>query len=528
MNPSQRISLNATATYARAVFAAGLALFSSRWVLNALGQTDFGLFSLVGSIIGFVTFLNIVMASSTGRHFAYSIGQGDPAEVNRWFNAALGIHLGLAAGLVLIGLAAGEYVVAYVLTIPAERLPACRWVFRVSLLSAFTSMASIPFIAMFNAQQHIAELAVWGTLQSIFTFTLAYILTHVSGDRLLFYAVGMVIILVLIHSAQIVRAVTVFRECHIVYRLWFDGRRFKDIVSFAVWNLIGIFGGTLRGHGSAVLLNLYFGPRVNAAYGIASQVSSQTDQLAAAMLGALSPEITASEGRGDRARMINYSLRACKFGSILIMLFAIPVMAEMDYILNLWLGEAPPYTAPLCQLILCTFLVDRLSAGYMLAVNAHGRIAGYQATVGTSLLLTLPLAWFFLWMGLSPTSMGVAFVITMIGCTLGRVLWARHLFRVPVRRWLSDVILPCALVMLAATLAAVVPCWLLPSSFLRLALTAVAGIAVTLLTTWFLALDPGECAFVRQNTQRLWSKIRRRRNGGAGPLPPRPEGKETP
>ena len=528
MNPSQRIAFNATATYARAVFAAGLALFSSRWVLNALGHTDFGLFILVGSIIVFITFLNVVMAGSASRHFAYSIGQGDSAEVNRWFNTALSIHLCLAVGLVLIGWPIGEYVIARILNIPAERVPSCLWVFRVSLISAFTSMASIPFVAMFTAQQHIAELSVWGMLQSVLTLTLAYILTRVSGDRLLFYAAGMVAIILLIQSAQVFRALAVFRECRIVCRQWFDRNRFKHILSFAAWNLIGSFGGILRNQGSAILLNLFFGPSLNAAYGIANQVSGQTNQLSAAMIGAFSPEITASEGRGDRARMINLSLRACKFGAILAMLFAIPLMAEMDYILNLWLRQPPPYTALFCQLILCTFLIDRLSAGYVLAVQAHGRIAAYQATLGTILLLTLPLAWLFLKLGYPPTSVGIAFVITMTACSFGRVLWGRRLFGLRVRRWLRAVVLPCAIVALAATFAALAPRWLLSSSFLRLALAAVASIAASLLTTWFLALDPGERAFVGQNTRRLWSKIRRRGDDVASPPPPRPAGKETP
>lgn len=507
MKPSQRIVLNTATTYARSVLAAGLALFSIRWVLSALGQTDFGLFSVVGSIIFFITFINSVMAGSAARHYAYYIGQGDSAEVNRWFNAALCIHLCLAAVLILIGWPVGECVIARILTVPADRMSSCLWVFRVSLISAFVSMVSIPFVAMFVAKQHISELAVWGMLQSILIFTLAYILTRASGDRLLFYAIGMVAILVFIQSAQTLRAVAVFRECSIGRHLWSDKRRQKKLFSFASWNLIGSLGGTLRNHGSAILLNLFFGPKVNAAFGIANQVTGQANQLAASMIGAFSPEITASEGRGDRARMISLSLRSSKFGTILVMLFAIPLIAEMDYILNLWLREPPPYTILLCQLMLGTFLIDRMSAGYMLAVQAHGKIAAYQATVGTTLVLTLPLAWLFLKLGFAPTSVGVAFIITMAVCSFGRVLWGRHLFGVPVHNWLASVVFPCGFVAVIATLAALAPGWLLPPSFVRLALTSAASIAASLFTAWFLALDRRERDFLVQNTRRLWGKI---------------------
>jgi O-antigen/teichoic acid export membrane protein len=507
MNPSHRIVLNTAATYTRSVLGAGLALFSSRWVLSGMGQSDYGLFSVVGSIIVFITFLNSVMAGSAARHYAFSIGQDDPTEVNRWFNAALSMHIVLSTVLVLMGWQIGEYVIANVLTIPTDRLSTCLWVFRISLISAFVSMLSIPFIAMFTAKQRVADLAVWNMLYSLMTFVLAWFLTRVTGDRLLFYAGGMVGIIVFIQFAQILWALAAFRECRIHYHQWLDKHRFKEIFSFASWSLIGNLGMLLRNQGSAILLNIQFGPRVNAAYGIASQVSSQTDQLAAAMVGAFSPEITTSEGRGDRTRMLSLSQRASKFGTILVLLFTIPLMAEMEYVLKIWLSDPPLHTAMFCRLILATFIIDRLSVGNMMAVIACGKIAAYQATVGTCLILTLPLAWIFLKLGAPPTSVGVAFVITMIAVSAGRVLWVRQLFGVPISQWIGTVVLPCGIVASAATLAALTPRLLLPTSFTRLVGVIVTSIIVSLLTAWFFALDRNEREFFRQNLRRLLSKI---------------------
>ena len=503
---NQRIAANTIATYTRSVFSVGLALFSSRWVLNALGQTDYGLFSVVGSIIVFITFLNSLMANSAARYYAYHIGQCDSTEVNRWFNTALSIHLCLAVLLIFIGWPVGEYVVAHVLTVPDGRVAACLWVFRISLISAFASMLSVPFVAMFTAKQLITELAAWGILQSTLTFTLAWLLRHASGDRLLFYATGMVIILVFVQSALIFRAMIVFNECKIICRQWLDCHRFKGILSFTTWNLIGWTGVLFRDQGSAILLNLFFGPSVNAAYGIASQVSSQTNQLSSAMVGAFSPEITASEGRGDRARMLALSQRAGKFGTILVLLLAVPLIAEMDYVLKLWLRVPPPYTALFCQLMLGTFLIDRLSTGYILAAQAHGKIAVYQVIVGMSLLLTLPLAWTLLKFGFAPTSIGIAFIATMILTALGRVLWGRHLLGMPISRWWTAVVLPSILVALIATATALTVSWTLPYSFRRLIFVTAASTAATLVTTWFLALDFKERKFIGQNVRRVFNK----------------------
>jgi O-antigen/teichoic acid export membrane protein len=507
---NRRLALNTAATYTRSVIAIGFALFSSRWVLNALGQTDFGLFSVVGSLILFITFLNNLLSGSTARHYAFSIGQGDPAEVNCWFNASLSIHLCLALALVLAGWPIGQYVVAYVLKIPPARLDACLWVFRISLASAFASMLSVPFVAMFTAKQHISELAAWGIVQSALAFTLAFLLRYAPGDRLFFFAAGTVAIIVLVQAAQILRALRVFEECRVDCGKWFDRDRLREIFSFAGWNLFGWAGVLFRDQGSAILLNLFFGANVNAAYGIASQVSTQTNQLSAAMLGAFSPEVTACEGRGDRERMLSLSQRASKFGTILVLLFAVPLIVEMHYVLKLWLGTPPPYTELFCQLILAAFLVDRLSVGYMLAVNAHGRIAGYQATVGTILLLTLPLSWVFLKLGLAPTSIGVAFICTMTVTSLGRVLWGRRLFGIPVARWFGSVVWPCALVALLSTAAALVPYCLLPSSFARLALVTAASALGSLLVSWYLALDDPERGFVAESARKFSSRLGRR------------------
>ncbi|MFH2044521.1 MAG: oligosaccharide flippase family protein [Pseudomonadota bacterium] len=503
MTPAQRIIFNTIAVYTRSLIAAGLALFSSRWVLNALGQTDYGLFCLVGSLIIFVAFINNVMASSAARHFAYAIGQGNIGEVNKWFNAALSTHLIIPILLVLLGWPIGELCIRRFLTIPPERIQACVWVFRFSLVSASTGMASAPFIAMFRAKQNIAELSIWEMLQAVLAFTIAWLLTQVSGDRLLFYAIGMVIVNIFVQAVQVCRSLFIFRECRIKYDYWFDFKRFKEIFNFASWSFIGILGGLLRNHGSNILLNLFFGPKANASYGIANQLSTQTGNLATAMFAAFSPEITASEGRGDRARMIALSHRASKFSTILVLLFAIPLIVEMHYILKLWLLEPPIHTALFCQLMIVTFLLDRLTAGYMSAINAYGKIAGYQATLGTILILTLPLAWLFIKLGYPPTSVGVAFVITMTICSYGRVLWLRHHLGVPIYKWLKVVVRPSLIVAVASITMAHIPRYIMPTSLLRLALVFFFSAFTVMLVTWFFGTDAQERVFIVESWRRV-------------------------
>lgn len=422
------------------------------------------------------------MAGSAARHFAFAIGKGDTDDVNRWFNTSLSIHLGLPTLLIGIGWSIAEYAIRHWLTIPPERIDACVIVFRISLIGAFVNMAAIPFIAMFNATQRITEVAMWAMLRHILILLLAWLLLRAPNDRLIVYATGMVSIHALEPVIMATRAFLIFPECKLNRHEWFNQKYFVELLGFASWTLIGRIGGVLRNQGTGVLINLYFGPVVNASYGIANQVSYQAVNLSAALLSAISPEVTAREGRGQRERMLDLSVQASKFGTLLVMFVGIPFILEAEYVLDLWLVNPPPYAASLCQLMMVTFIVDKLGGGYMLAVNAHGKIAAYQVTVD-GLLLTAPvLFWILFVLGLSPLSSGVAFIFTQSLCSIGRVLWVRHFFDVPFMQWLTRVVSPCSLVAISVCAAALMPRLYMSPSFTRLLVICFLSSIAMLLT----------------------------------------------
>lgn len=508
MSSSYRLVINIFATYARSIISLALGLFSSRWILSTLGESDFGLFGLLGSIILFITFLNTIMASSAARYFAYSIGEGKIDEVRKWFNSALSVHVCFAIILITIGWPIGEYVISHVLTIAEGRMNAALWVFRISLASGFINMISVPFVGMFTAKQRITEMTIYGIVQTQLLFMLAYFLNQIAGDHLIIYAIGMSGIVIFIQLIIIFRASTLFSECQLVFNNWFDYKRISQIATYAVWSLIGTLGSTLRDQGTALLLNLYFGTKVNAAYGISNQVSAATNQLSAAMMSAISPEITTSEGQGDRKRMLLLAERANKFGTILVILFAIPLLIEMDYVLSIWLKTPPLHTALFCKLILAMFLIDRLTNGYMLAIQAHGKIAAYQATVGGFQVLTLPLAWLFIKLGHPPTSVGIASIITMVFCTCGRVLWMKHLLDVSVGSWFRKTLFPCITITIISSLVGLLCHQFISNPFLRLIQVGILTFMTSSLISWQFALPIEEQTFFKENSERLWAKMR--------------------
>ncbi|NLF86606.1 MAG: hypothetical protein GX571_10940 [Lentisphaerae bacterium] len=511
MTGSQRIALNALATFSRSVLGMALGLFSSRWVLQALGPVDYGLMGVVGALITFIAFLGHVTAASSARYFAFSIGKGELEETRKWFNTALSLHLTIPFILILIGWPLGEMAITHQLNIPLDRLPTARWVFRFSLISALWSMCATPYFGMFTAKQRIAERSAGDILISVANFCFFYSLTRYRGDAWLLYSGGIVAIAVAVGMFQVIRARLLFPECRIHLPYWWDRRRIREVLAYSGWNLFGGLGSLLRSQGSAILLNRHFNPlqfpQVNASYGVGGQVSRYTQTMSASLLQAFIPEITSLEGRGDRIRMLRQSNRASKFGTYLVMLFAIPVMLEADLLLALWLKEPPPLAAAFCRLMLITFLLDKITFGHMVAVSAKGQIAGYQMMLGGLMILTLPLAWGMLRLGGSATAVGWAFVITKALSSLGRLFWARYLVGASINKWVLEVFIPCATVMLAGLAGGYVVLRLWPQASIW-RLCAVTGI--TLATSgglgWTVFMDRDERRFVAANFIRALQK----------------------
>jgi len=502
MKPSTRIILNTLATYSNSLFGMVVGLFSARWVLQALGQSDFGLYGVVGSIVVLITFLNGGLSVGVSRFYAYSIGQGfhlPEAEaidvLKRWFNTAFSIHSILPFLVVLAGWPIGEYAISHWLIIPPERMDASIWVFRISLMTAFMTVFSVPFTAMYSAHQLIAELAFFNILRSCGNLAGAWFLLRVQSDRLIVYALYMMAINAGTAWIQIIRAMVKFKACRIRISYMYNRNYFKKLFGFVGWKMFGASCVMLRGQGTPVLINLYFGPLVNAAYSIAFRLSTQASSLAVAMMGAFQPALTSAEGKGDREKMLSMAMQACKFGTLLILFFVIPLILEMNTLLHIWLKTPPEYAGGLCQWMLAMLVVEKMTSGPMLAVNAFGKIAAYELIQGSMFLLALPLMWLFLKLGLGPVSIGCAlFISTAVYCA-GRLLFSRHLLYFPIGRWFAQVAVPVSAMIAVSAVAVRGVMQVVEPGFLRLGLIFAVNALITLGMGWLWLLNRTEKTF---------------------------------
>lgn len=517
MSPNRRIFLNIIATYGRSLYALVCGLFISRWVLAALGKTDFGLYGVVGGMTVFIAFLNTLLSTATSRFYAYAEGQAQKSaaegraeagleECRKWFSTAVVLHTIVPIVLIVIGFPFGLYAVEHWLTIPPERLLACRWVFRFVCISCFVGMINVPFQAMYTAKQYIAELTIYGiaatTANVIFMY---FMLTH-PGDWLARYALWMCLVSVVPQVIICLRAIKVFPECR--FRLsyaWNRGRVF-ELSSFAFWQAFGGLGAIFRGQGIQILVNKYFGPAYNASMSIANQVAAQSQTLSGAMQGAFAPAITTACGAGRYDEMRALAYRTCKFGMLLALIFVLPLALELRTILNLWLVDPPPYTAELCWCILLMTIIDKSAAGHMLAVAAKGKIAAYQAFLGGSLILTLPLAWFMVAKGFGFASIGWAMVLTMMMCSWGRVWFARKLVGMSARYWLFKIMAPIGIVVSVVGAAGYVPHLVLGTGLPRIFVTTIVCEVLLLPLVWFVLLDSSERLYLTNRIARFLHK----------------------
>lgn len=509
MTENRRIALNTLATYGRSLFTLVCSLFTSRWILMALGHSDYGLFGVIAGMMGFIAFFNSVLGSAIGRFYAFAVGAeridksaNALEECRKWFNTALSIHSIVPAVLLVIGYPIGIWAIRNWLTIPADRIEDCIWIFRFSCVSSFVGMVNVPFLAMFTAKQNIVERTIYQTVSVAFNFAfVGYMVCH-PRDWFLGYALFSCLVSIIPQLVICIRACQLYPECRFNRNYLFLRSYFKRLGAFAGWQMMGLFCGLLRGQGITILINKFFGPAINASMTVAQKVDSQSSTLASSMIGAFAPAITNACGAKDYERMRSLAYRSGKIGVLLSLLFAIPLSLEIREVVRLWLKTPPPYTAGLCLCMMFQHLAYVLTTGHMTAITAAGRIREYYIGVCSVNILTVPIAATFLWLGTSPYYVGYTLVAMMAVNSLLRVFFARKLVGMSARHWLHWSVLPLAACTALSAGVGLIPRLFLAPGAPRILATGFLTEAMLLPTAWLVVLDADERNYIRNRIHR--------------------------
>ncbi|GHU61995.1 hypothetical protein FACS1894123_02210 [Bacteroidia bacterium] len=436
---SSKVVFNTGVLYAKMLITMGISLYSVRLVLNALGESDYGIFNLIAGVIAMLSFLNAAMTVSTQRYLSFHQGTGDFEMQKKVFTNSWILHIGIGIIVVVLLLALSPFLFNGFLNISTDRISAAKAVYYFMTASVFFTIITVPFTASLNAHENMLWIAVVMIIESLLKLGIAISLVYfIETERLFYYGLltaGITAVSFLLYAAFCLKK---YNECN-VRNYAVDKPLIKELTGFAGWNLFGVVANAGRVQGMAIILNLFFGTVVNAAYGIANQVASQVNMLSATLLRALNPQIMQSEGANDRQRMLRLSMMASKFGFFLVAIIAIPFIFEMPIILKLWLKNVPDNTVVFCSLILVAALFTQLTVGLQSAMQSTGKIKEYTTYVAGTMLLNLPLAFVIIKVGFPAYYAIITYAVVDCICSVMRLFFAKKYADLSIREYINRV-----------------------------------------------------------------------------------------
>ncbi|WNC71186.1 MATE family efflux transporter [Thalassotalea psychrophila] len=386
---AKRVAKNTGFLYARMAITVFISLYVTRLVLGSLGTEDFGIYSLVAGMVAMLVFLNAAMAAASQRFMSYAQGEGNTDKQKNIFNVSILLHALIAIAVVILLEVVGYFLFENVLDIPQNRMQAAKYVFQFMVISTFFTIISVPYDAVINAHENMLFVAITGVLEAFLKLGVAIYITYTDFDKLISFGLLMAISAILMLLIKRVYCHKNYCEVDINIKKYFDKPLFIEMGGFASWSFLGSSTSMLSFYGQGIILNMFFGPVVNAAQAIAAQVSGQLGAFSSTMLKALNPLIVKSEGGGNRTLMLNASLLGSKVSFFLLMIFYIPVIIEMPYIFSLWLKEVPEHAIVFCRLLLIKHLMQQPFLTLDSSIAAVGNIKRFQ--IYTSFLNIFPL-----------------------------------------------------------------------------------------------------------------------------------------
>lgn len=441
---TRRIAKNTLMLYVRMLVLMLVGLYTSRVVLGALGENDFGIYDVVGGVVAMFTIISGSLNSAVSRFITFELGKADKSRLNKVYSTAVMIQFFLAAVVVLLAEPVGIWFIRNEMTIDPSRIPAAIWVLHFSLASFVINMMSVPQMASITAHEKMSAYAYIGLLDGFLRLGIAFLIARASSDRLVLYAALMAVAVLAVRAAYGIYCRRNFPECR--FRMVRDLSLVKEMFSFAGWNFIGVSAGVLRDQGGKILINLFAGTAVNAARGVALQLNGAVQGFVTNFMTAVNPQITKSYASGDRKYMYYLITKSSRMSFYLLFILALPVIFNTGYIMDLWLKDVPAHSGFFVQLFLIFALSESLSNPLITAQLATGNIRNYQLVVGGLQLLNIPVSYIFLKAGAMPeVTVMVAIAISQI-CLFARLYMLRGMIGLPAEEFIKKVYLNVILV----------------------------------------------------------------------------------
>ena len=489
MSDNKTIAQNTLFLYIRMMVTMIISLYTSRVVLQILGIDDYGIYQAVGGIVGFLSFINSALSGGTSRFLTYELGRGNREKLNNTFSTTLTTHVILALLVVALGETLGLWYFNTKMVIPADRFDASTVVFHLSMLTAILSIISVPYNAAIIAHEKMKVFAYIGIYEAVSKLAIVYALTIGGIDKLVLYAILLLLIQLSIFLFYVVYCKRTFLESK--YKFFFiDRTLFKEIFSFSGWGLLAGGSIALNSQGILLLLNYFFAPAVVTARSISLQVYSIANQFVNNFRTAANPQIVKQLAAGNVVESHNLLLQSTKFSYYLMLILCLPICLLASPLLHLWLVEVPEYTVPFLQLVIIQSLFQVFDTSFYTALFAKGRIRENALISPTIGLLRFPIIFVLFKMGCSPLALSWASLITfaLLGCIVKPIL----IVKIADYTWkeILSVLNICLIVTLVAIPLPIAYycCFDVDNNLWHAAVELILSIGAVAVSVWFLGL----------------------------------------
>lgn len=422
----------------------GTTLYMSRIVLDQLGVSDYGIYSLVGGIIALFGFLNSSMSSATQRYLAFDLGRKDEKKLQKTFSVTLTIHMAIAILILFFAETIGLWYVNYIVVLPPERLFAANLVYQFSVLTALIGIIQVPYDSLIIAYEKMNVYAYISMVEVALKLGLVFVLVKYGGDKLIAYSILVFLVTLIVRSIYQIYCIRMYKASK--YSFEYDKIYIKELISYSGWNLFGGLASVSRGQGINVVLNLFFGTVVNAAYGLTLQVQSAVNQFVNNFQVAVNPQIIKNYSEGNLERMHKLIIQSSKFSFLLMFLLVAPILLNTDFILSLWLKDSPDHTTIFVQLSLIAILIDSISYPFRTGIQATGNIKTYQAVVGSLQILSIPISIIWLYFENKPSIVFYSIIILSFFSLVCRIYFIRKEVNMNLKEFFYQVIIRVVLI----------------------------------------------------------------------------------
>lgn len=397
-----------------------ISLYTSRVVLQTLGVEDYGIYGVVGGIVSMMGFINASMSGATSRFLTFELGRGDFSRLSKTFSSALLVHIIIAVIVLVLAETVGLWFLCNKLVIPEGRMTAAHWVYQLSILSAMLTITQVPYNSSIIAHEKMDIYAYVEILNVSLKLLIVYLLQIGDFDKLILYAILMFAVSLIIIMVYRIYCLQKFEECKFHW-IW-DKEYLKPLISFSGWDLYGNMSVVFFTQGLSMLLNIFFGPALNAANNVSTTVQGTVKAFAFNVIQAFRPQVIKKYAQEDIDAVNQYCIMATQYTLILFSIIAVPFLFKTECILHLWLGLIPEHTVFFLRIVLLGTIFNLANNIVNIPIHACGRMKLFSLVTGSCFMISIPLMYILLKLGGSADMSYLIVLLAYTACFCGSLI----------------------------------------------------------------------------------------------------------